>query len=212
EVDLIAYSAGFPYAVSFASDERAFGLSQDRHRGDAGSLTGMTFFARQVLAQRVDYMGLRANMYFRRPVAMPQVVGEEAEGGGVVLSGNWRFEPTQGFRSRFHWDRGGVSFGWQDHQRYFLSVKLGYTGVRGNSVPEILGYLARAVASDGTHPDGTVYFLENPDIRGQVRRHLFPSAIEALEARGRRGMVLRQGEAGQNGREPRGKTDVIGLV
>ena len=227
QVDLIAYSAGFPYAVVFAEDERAYGLKFDVHRGEAGSLTGLTYFARQVEMRRVDYLGRQSNRYFRRPVVagVPTMVrdtgevadmesADEGKAGKAraAVARPMRFEPTQGFRSRYYWDRGNERSQWVDHDRYFLSVVLGYTGLRGNSVPEIRRYLARAAASDGTMPEGTVYFMENPDIRSQVRQHLFGPAADALTALGRRSEVLAPGRDGQNGREPRGRQDVIGVV
>jgi hypothetical protein len=212
EIDLIAYSAGFPYAVDFRGDEREHGLERNPHRGNAGSLTGMTFFARQVEARQIGYLGLRANHYFRRPTGPLRAAQDTRPLAGPDTIPN--FEPARGFRSRYRWDleRGvaGVQPG-ADH-RYFLSAMLGYTGVRGNSLPEITAYLRRAVASDASHPQGTVYLMENRDIRTRVRRHLFRGTIAALEARGRHAVVLSADMPGENGREPQRRTDVIGLV
>lgn len=215
EVDLVAFSAGFPYAVGFRKDEAAHGLKKDLLRGDAGSLTGMSFFARKVEAGVVDYLTPHANHYARRPLGMP--VGMLSSRAGrerdeVVAVAALRLESARGFRSRYRWGRGPGLTGMEESDRYRLAVMLGYTGLRGNSVPEIEGYLTRAAASDGTQPAGTVYLMHNRDIRSRTRQHLFASTIAALAARGRRGEVLGGAQRGQNGREPRDKADVIGVV
>ncbi len=216
EVDLVAYSAGFPYAVDFRKDEAAHGLKRDRLRGEGGSLTGMSYFARKVEAGQVDYLTAHANHYARRPVGMSpgglsSRAGRQRDEVVAPVEG-LRLEPARGFRSRYRWGRGPGVDGMDESDRYRLAVLLGYTGLRGNSVPEIEAYLARAVASDGTQPSGTVYLMHNRDIRSRTRQHLFESTIGELQARGRRAEVLPGGQRGQNGREPRGKTDVIGLV
>lgn len=217
EIDLIAYSAGFPYAVNFRSDERAHGLKPDKYRADAASLTGMTFFARQVEAGQVGYLGRQSNQYFSRPVswsvedARPLVLKDDAKdtvGARVPLS----YESARGFRSRYFWGRGPTREGMRDTDRYFLSTMLAYTDVEGNSLPEIDDYLSRAAKSDGTQPGGTVYLMENGDIRSRVRQPFFPAAIAGLNALGRKAQVLAAGSPGQNGREPKGKPDIIGLV
>lgn len=216
EIDLIAYSAGFPYAVNFRKDEAAHGLEPDKLRGDAAAITGLTYFGRKVAAGRIDYLETDANHYARRPLGVPvSAMARRAQGSTgaakAVFSGV-EFEAARGFRSRYLWGRTASGRGMDITDRYWLSVMLGYTGRRGNSVTEIERYLNRAARSDGTLPEGTVYLLENHDIRTRVRRDLFDPAIEALHARGRRAAILKVGRDGQNGREPRGKEDVIGLV
>lgn len=216
EIDLVAYSAGFPYAVDFSADEKAHGLGRDKLRGEGGSLTGMSFFAGKVEAGRIDYLSPYANHYARRPVgASPTLLTSRAGRGRdevVAPVEHLQLEPARGFRSRYLWGRGPGADGMDETDRYRLAVMLGYTGLRGNSVPEIERYLARGAASDGTRPAGTVYLMQNRDIRSRTRQHLFESTIGALRARGLQAEVLPGGQRGQSGREPRGKTDVIGLV
>lgn len=218
EIDLIAYSAGFPYAVNFRSDEEAHHLAKDRYRGDAGSLTGMTFFAHEVLAGDIGYLDRHANRYFHPPqLVYAGAPPSPADATGrrnlpAAMTRRLVFPPTRGFRSDYRW---ASLPGWQatgGDKRYYLSVMLAYTGLRGNSLPEIDNYLGRAAASDGTRPDGTVYLMENRNIRGRVRSHLFDSTLDALAQRGRHGEILAQGVNGQNGRVPLHKTDIIGLV
>ncbi len=128
---------------------------------------------------------------------------------------NGPFEPTQGFRSRYTWRRWGLpalATPATDLDRYYLSTMLAYTGVNGNSVPEVLRYLATAADSDGTKPNGTVYLLVNPGIRSKTRQRFFPETVRALRERGHRAEILVRGEGGQNGILPSAKNDVIGAV
>jgi len=124
------------------------------------------------------------------------------------------FQPAHGFRGRYVWHGGVRSEQNGPHDsldRYFLSVMLGYTGFQGNSAQEVLRYLERAAASDGTHPNGTVYLLENRNIRAQTRERYFHATAKALEKRGRRVEIIGPGK-GQDGIVPRKKPDVIGAV
>ena len=124
------------------------------------------------------------------------------------------FEITHGFRHRYVWSNSDLAF-WEPDDvlnQYYLSTLLAYTGVRGNSMPEISAYLRRAVASDGTAPNGTVYLLENRDVRSDTRQPLFPTTVAELARRGRKAAILGRGDKGQNGILPMGRDDVIGAV
>lgn len=213
-VDLVAYSSGFPYAVDFREDARKAGFKLNRLFGVEGSLTGLTYFHRLVDQGKVDYLRQDGNRYFRLPTAfesppraVPALPGDPPRPSVNVST----FEPARGFRSRYRWVRD-----FQDlpriEARYMLSAMLGYTGVRGNSLPEVRAYLQRAAGSDGVAPDGTVYLMENDNVRSLTRQPHFDSAITALERRGRRVRVLGKQVPGQNGREPVGRDDIIGLV
>ncbi len=305
QIDTIAYSADFPYAVNLRADIKSNKLPRNQHRGSVASLTGVTFFSRRVEIGDAGYLNLDANQYFRRNLTMrarprplesdekqlekkaesayrkkdyataiglyrtltsshtgiPRIWYKLATSLAVLghtedamealhkavdsglanslvarndphlknLRGrpgfrellarmeayNGPFEPAHGFRSRYFWDRWSLpdpttSAG--NLNRYYLATMLAYTGIRGNSVPEALSYLASAAASDGTHPDGTVYLLVNQNVRSTARQRLFPATVKALETRGRRAEILTRGEAGQNGILPLGKDDVIGAV
>ena len=63
EIDLIAYSSDFPYAVDFSSDIKARKLGKSIYRGTIASLTALTYFARRVEAGDIGYLG--RNYYFR---------------------------------------------------------------------------------------------------------------------------------------------------
>jgi tetratricopeptide (TPR) repeat protein len=128
---------------------------------------------------------------------------------------NGPFEAARGFRSRYAWGRWSLPD--PDHpstalNRYYLATLLAYTGIHGNSLPEVLRYLNIAVASDGSRPDGTVYLLVNNDIRSRVRQRYFIETAKALAQRGRRAELLTRSKDGQNGIIPVAKDDVIGAV
>lgn len=89
--------------------------------------------------------------------------------------------------------------------RYFLSVMLGYTGGRGNSYDEVLAYLRRSAAADGTRPEGTIYLMANDDVRSTTRQWAVSGALDRLEESGVRGVVER-------GVLPEGRGDVAGLM
>ena len=94
----------------------------------------------------------------------------------------------------------------------YMAVMLGYTGERGNSVPEILSYLRTAAASDGTHPEGTVYLCRNKNLRSTTREYGFRGTMAALKRMGRKVELLQEGQSNQTGILPVEKQDVIGAV
>lgn len=126
------------------------------------------------------------------------------------------YQPAHGFRSQYIWTgrdqpvRQAADTDSPD--RYYLSTLLAYTGLHGNSMPEVLSYLRAAVASDGTFPDGTVYLMENTDIRSQTRESSFHATALALRERGHRVEILAKGQHSQDGNIPKNKADVIGAV
>ena len=106
-----------------------------------GSLTGLTFLHVRVRSRDTSYVFTqqqpRSNFY-----------------EGTV---------TQGFRSAYRWNRQGqrVAVGGES---YYLSMMLGYTDGRGNTVEEVVRYLQRSALADCTQPRGTVYLMtQRPD-------------------------------------------------
>jgi hypothetical protein len=199
EIDLIVYSAGFPYGVDFSRDLERAGREQHKRIGTVGSLTGMSYFLHRVAAMDLGYLHPRANQYFRPPRL-------DARGAGIG------FEPARSFRSHHAWRQGHPRATGSSFDRYFLSVMLGYDGLRGNSLPEMLHYLERAAGADGTRPDGTLYLMENRNIRSRVRQPLFPIVMEAMREQGRAVEIIAQGQRDQDGRIPRNRTDIVGVV
>ncbi len=82
---------------------------------------------------------------------------------------------------------------------------LGVIGGRGNTLEEVLACLRRSAAADGTHPKGTIYFLQNSDIRSKVRQQWFPETVEKLKSLGVAAQI-------DEGTLPQGKSDVQGLM
>jgi|GEM_PF-357711 len=126
------------------------------------------------------------------------------------------YQATHGFRNRYIWTGGVVPVVHPNAEdaldRYYLATDLAYTGLRGNSLPEVLGYLKTSVVSDGRFPDGAVYLMENSDIRAQTREAAFYATVAALQQRGYRAEILTKGQDGQDGIVPQNKQDVIGVV
>ncbi len=123
-----------------------------------------------------------------------------------------RFEPPRGFRSRYHWSRTRLPVTGYNGDRYYLSAMLAYTGQRGNSLLEIDNYLERSVRSDGSYPKGTVYLMENRDVRTEARQPWFGETCALLRPIGHRCKILTRGKNGENGVLPRKRKDIIGLV
>jgi hypothetical protein len=109
-----------------------------------------------------------------------------------------------GFRSNRLYDANGKVVT-SDGQHYLLSVMLGVTAGRGNSIAEVISYLRRSAAADGTHPKGTIYFVKNDDIRSKVRDQSFPIVVEELKNLGVAAEIL-------EGAIPLNKTNVQGAV
>jgi uncharacterized protein (TIGR03790 family) len=67
--------------------------------------------------------------------------------------------------------------------KYYMSGTIGYTGTNGNTVSEVIASLESAASADGTHPDGTVYYENNNDIRATMRNGQWTSTAAQLSAR-----------------------------
>jgi hypothetical protein len=111
---------------------------------------------------------------------------------------------TAGFRGWHGWGLQGELME-AGGERYLLAVMLGVTAGRGNTVPEVVRYLAAAAAADGSRPTGTVYFVTNGDVRTTTRSGAFAAAVAELRSLGVAGEVVA-------GTLPVGKRDVAGLM
>lgn len=89
--------------------------------------------------------------------------------------------PAGGFRGLAGWQPGGKPVPPDQGPRYLLSTMIAYTSGRGTSVKEALNALKRSIAADGTHPAGTVYFLQNGDVRSTTREWGFGLAVDRLK-------------------------------
>ena len=135
------------------------------------------------LREREDFKSLLAEVAAERAY-MPRSRAFDASAGWTVTG--QRCAPYQG-------------------ARYLLSTMLGYTGGRGNSYDEVIRYLQRAKEADGTRPAGTVYFMENADVRSTCREWAMSGALARLGENGIKGVS-------ESGVLPKDRSDVIGLM
>ncbi|MEO6788865.1 MAG: hypothetical protein ABI318_22310, partial [Chthoniobacteraceae bacterium] len=120
---------------------------------------------------------------------------------------NARFDliPTSAFRSSVGWLPSGQPVEAAKGIRYMLSTVLACTSGRGNSVPEAIRSLQRSIGADGSRPKGTIYFMENRDVRSTTREWGFRRAAEMLRDIG-------VGAEIEEGVLPRNKDDVAGVT
>jgi uncharacterized protein (TIGR03790 family) len=209
QIDYIVYSADFPWGVNLESDVRLFaeqmqksgqsqaaktaGMPVDPKTGwlqyltPVGSLNGLTYLWQAAAFGHPAYFLMDSNSYMRLPIP------EQRNAGSAGFRGN-----------RMYNRRGEVVA--SDGGRYFLSMMLGVTAGRGNSVAEVISYLKRSASADGTHPKGTIYFVRNgDDPRSAVRHKDFPEAARQLKELGVAAEIL-------DGGVPHGKSDIQGLM
>jgi hypothetical protein len=187
QIHCVVYSSDFPWRIDFAEEMPEALASQQIHKFPSGSLTGMTMLYGAVRSGKGPvWLDPQSNRYWR-PL--------DAE--GVPKS-------TDGFRG---WHRYGAQGEVVNDagNRYLLSVMLGVTAGRGNSVPEIVRGLEASSAADGTRPSGTIYFVTNDDVRTKTRSPAFPPIVRALEGLGVEAEII-------SGVLPSSKRDVAGLM
>jgi len=114
-------------------------------------------------------------------------------------------QPSVGFRSVYGWSRRGQMTEPALGRRYMLSTMLAITSGNGLSVREAVANLERSAAADGTAPAGTIYFMQNKDVRSRTRAWAFRAAAETLNELGVAAQVL-------DGRLPKNKPDVAGAM
>jgi hypothetical protein len=113
--------------------------------------------------------------------------------------------PTSGFRASVGWQQDGQWVQPDKGIRYMLSTVLACTSGRGNSVAEAVASIHRSVAADGTRPKGTVYFMDNRDVRSTTREWGFARAAEKLRDIGVWSTM-------DGGMLPKSKGDVAGIT
>jgi len=183
-IDAIVYSSDFPWRIDFAAELPKEIAGNDKF--PSGSLTGMTMLYAAVQQSTPGYLDPASNRYWR-PL--------NQDGVPTV---------TNGFRGWYGWGPQGELME-SGGSRYLLSVMLGVTAGRGNTVPEVVASLVSAAAADGTHPKGTIYFMTNSDVRTTTRSSAFPAAVAELKLLGVASEVV-------VGTLPVGKRDVAGLM
>ena len=141
-----------------------------------GSLTGLTFLWEPVLGGFPGYMQLTSNAYFHADAAASRA-----------------FRGSDRFGRHGELQRG-------TGRRYLLSMMLGVTTDHGNTVDEIRDYLRRSAAADGTHPRGTIYFVQNGDVRSRAAGRFSRGGPRTEATGGRRGSPRRHAARGQGRR------------
>jgi len=187
QIHCVVYSSDFPWRIDFAEEMPEALASQQLFKYPSGSLTGMTMLFGAVRSGKGPvWLDPQSNRYWR-----------PLDAAGVPKS-------TDGFQGWHRYDAQGDVVKVAGN-RYLLSVMLGVTAGRGNSVPEIVRGLEASAAADGTKPPGTIYFVTNDDVRTKTRSPAFPSIVKALETLGVKAEVV-------SGVLPAAKRDVAGLM
>ena len=208
QIDYIVYSSDFPWGIALDADVKKFTstmgdlkkpeASQEEHPEPSrpatwptfltpvGSINGLTYLWEPVLMAQPGYFGRHSNWYARSAASEPGVAPTLAFSSGTLLGPHGEVVATNG-------------------RHYLLSMMLGVTAGRGNSLDEVLSYLRRSAAADGAHPAGTIYYVENSDVRSQVRQGEYPSAVRQLKALGVAAEIL-------DGTVPSQKDDVQGTM
>jgi hypothetical protein len=184
QIDMIVYSSDFPWRIDYKE-----ALPPELAKKDtfsSGSLTGMTMLFGAVRSGGPAWLDPQSNRYYRPigPESVPTT--------------------TFGFRSWYGWGSDGRLLE-AGGNRYLLSVMLGVTAGRGNTVDEVVSYLDRAASADGARPSGTIYLMTNGDVRTTTRSSVFPATVKALEKLGVKAEIA-------SGTLPINKKDVAGLT
>ncbi len=193
QIDYIIYSADVPYRIDFVND-----IPPDRRDkkdpligNPAGSITGLTYLSEYVFAKNPQYAGFLSNFYVRGPsLGFRGWYGFGLQSKSIA---NGELELPKAYMQ----ESGGA--------RYHLSMMLGVTYGRGNTLPEVIDCLRRSARADGTHPQGTVYFMKNSDVRSTTREKQFEPGVKNLKSAGSHGEIVA-------GTLPEKKSDVIGLM
>lgn len=181
QIDYLAFSSGFPYLIDCAPSYP--GHTFPKPSRPITSLTSAAFLYQFMEEDRREMFEVPVNYYYAPTV------------GNVVQS--------RAFQGSQEWSQGReVASG---GAKYLLSTALGVTHQRGNSVAEILECLRRAKQADGANYRGTIYYMQNNDVRSRARHDGFKAAVDALKAINVNAVIL-------PGAAPRDQPDVAGLT
>jgi uncharacterized protein (TIGR03790 family) len=193
QIDYLVYSTDFPWRMELRS---VFPNDEFKAPFDpVASSTGATYLASYMSSENPAIVMPTANWYVPGPIDP-----------NISACQNLANVPSRAFRSRYSWDKNGKRTETANSgQRYLLSTTLGVTRGRGNTIEEVISYLRRSVAADGTRPRGTIYFMWNRDVRSAVRDKCYASVAAQINQAGGRATV-------RQGRLPDGAKDVAGLM
>jgi hypothetical protein len=222
QLDYLVYSSGFPTTIDFRSDMPEELLKQKFYTYPEGSITGLTYLMNNVVAKEpLTYTSMSSNHYMRLRDSLEGInfevplvpEGQPVAGGILPEAPRIVKQPiddqttigSHGFRSWYGWGPKGELYE-AGGPRYLLSMMLGVTYGRGNSPTEIVGYLKRAAAADGTTPKGTIYYMDTGDKdRSGPRRPAFELCVQLLEKLGVTAKIT-------SGDIPHNRPDVQGLL
>lgn len=188
-----------------------------------GSINGLTYLWERVMSRNpANYMGLETNAYMGRKAAEagdsePEDIAtiafrssdRFAPGGTpletTVLAERMRQLQETARRAKSESDTGVPLDLGSLGSSYLISVVLGVTSGRGNTVEEVIDYLRRSAAVDGIRPPGTVYYVKNDNIRSKTRHDVFPAVVSELEKLGVAAEIV-------EGIVPRDRADVRGVM
>jgi hypothetical protein len=224
QIDCIAYSSDFPWAIDFAADVPPARAKQQNFQFPSGSLSGLTYLYVPVLTkQPLAYADFQSNRYMRLREQLNGVTHEMDVGyNGVIPNDEVIKDGYKKLRDKIddssvgsHAFRGWYGWGPKGEvnevggMRYMLSTVLGVTFGRGNTVGEVVEYLQRGATADGKFPPGTIYFMDSGSgpaaVRSWTRKPGFPMAVEQLKK-------LRVAAQIEKGDIPLRKNDVQGLL
>ena len=197
QIDCITYSCDLPWRIKVREDKRRVKTPTASKIAKVltpyASINGLTYLYGFLLAGSPNYLGLNTNRYWRRPLSLEnarKLAGERDLAKLRALAGEVLFDvaPSRGFRNAYKWDASGKIA--DEGARYMLSTMLAVTSGRGNSVRESIERLRASAAADGTRPEGTIYYMFNPNIRSRVRHWAFWSAAARLKRLGVKAEVL----------------------
>jgi len=193
QIDYVVYSSDFPWRVDLKTlfpDEKF-----ERPTHPFASCTGATYLWQFVRDKNPALVLPVVNGYVS-PTA----------GENYVQCRQLDNVKSRGFRATTLWTAdGGKTTDRSKGQSYLLSAMLGVTTGRGNTESEILAYLKRAAAADGTRPRGTFYYMKSNDARSKPRHNCFDPAASQLKRMGVSAVVL-------PGVIPTGAKDVLGIM
>jgi len=193
QIDYVVYSCDLPWRVNLTTLLPASAFN-DYFRPEASS-TGLTYLWQLVRDKSAGIVNPQINWY-TSPI----------DSGNLAQCQQLSGTKSRGFHSRFFWSPDGKATSDPTQgQTYLLSVMLGVTTGRGNSMVEILDYLKRAAEADGTRPRGTFYYMQNNDIRSQTRHACYAAAASEVQRAGSRAVV-------SAGVLPNGAQDVLGIM
>jgi uncharacterized protein (TIGR03790 family) len=193
QIDYVVYSSDFPWGVDLKTlfPDQTFGPPNRPY----ASCTGATYLWRYVRDKNPALMSPNVNWYVA-----------PADGDNFLKCQTLGAVTSRGFRSTAFWaPDGATTKDPAQGQNYLLSTMLGVTTGRGNTVDEVIAYLRRSAAADGTRPRGTFYYMKNNDVRSRTRHECYDAVAQKLIQLGVPAAVV-------PGILPQGARDVLGIM